>query len=405
MRNRNKSIYEMSFFLSLSLYLLGRFLEYTVWNENYGAIFVLLKNISYAPLLIMTIIALIEIEIKDGTKIRVKRLFILGLLIFFIYYTVKYDINSGFVCFAFSLCTIKIDKKKIFKYLYWYLLFLLFIGIAGGIGGMNTFLRVHGDTRVRYAFAFDHPYSMQLIWMSIVSCRLLIKDRIQKKQELFIFLFVTCILQLIGDTRGAFIATAFLLIFDYYIKKNNYKKPLYKKNKWTVNILSFSFPTLFVFMNGCCILYAISRNSFIRMLDVLVTGRISMGSRFFLGVCGANIPLLPVERNVDLAAWALESYALDAEYSQWLFTFGLVFSLIVLAILFNTVKKIIATNEWSLLAIYTAIAFNACIEPCVLSILFNPAILMCVPMMLQPSNKISSFKGEYNETTNCNNFS
>lgn len=404
MIKRNKTIYEVSFFLSLSLYLLGRFLEYTVWDENYGTIFTLLKNISYTLLLIMTIIAFTELEFKYGAKIRFKRLFLLGLLVFFIYYAVKYNINSGFVCFAFSLCASKVDKKKIFKYLYWFLLFLLFIGIAGGISGMNTSSRVHGDTRVRYAFAFAHPYSMQLIWMSIVSCRLLIKDRILKKQVLFAFLFVTCIFQLIGDTRGAFLATVFLLIFDYYIKKKNHKQLPYGKKKWSLNVLAFGFPILFIFMNGCCILYAVSNNSFIRILDVLVTGRISMGSRFFLGVCGASIPLLPVARDVDLAAWALDSYVLDAEYSQWLFTFGLLFSVIVLAILVNTVKKTIALNEWSLLAIYMSIALNACIEPCVLSVLYNPAILMCVPMMLQ-SNKRLSFTGEKNGVINCNNFS
>lgn len=392
MINRKITVYELSFFLFLSLYLLGRFLEYTVWNENYGDFFILLKNISYAPLLIMIIIVLMEIELKNRTKIRIKKLFLVGLLIFFIYYAVKYNINSGFVCFAFSLCATKIDKKKIYKYLYWYLVILLFIGILGGIGGMNTSSRIFGDTRVRYAFAFDHPYSMQLIWMSIVSCRLLIKDRKQKKQEFFIFLLITCIFQLIGDTRGAFISTVFLLIFDYYMYVKNYKQPLYKKKKRALNALSFSFPTLFVFMNGCCILYAISSNSFIKMLDIFVTGRISMGSRYFLGVCGANISLLPVAKDVDLEVWALGSYALDSEYSQWLFTFGLLFSVVVLAILFNTIKKTIALNEWSLLAIYMAIALNACIEPCVLSILYNPAILMCVPMILQSTNERLSVK-------------
>ena len=377
-----KDIYYCLYFITLSLYLVGRFFEYTTWNDKFGKYFIMVKNFSYIPLALILFLAITETVALSDANLKKTHILVFLFILFCLIFVVFYNINSAFVCVGFSFCTIKIDKKKLYKFLYIFFLILITIGIVGGVGNMTTTARVFGDSRTRYAFAFAHPYSMQLIWMSVVSCQILYKESKPKKKMVCVS-FITLILHLLGDTRSAFVCTVFLILFDYAYKAKSLNENVNYCNAKDFKMLCGVFAVFFLVINSLCIYRAKYVNDFIVIVDTLFTGRVSMGARYFAGVCNNSIPILPVEKNVNLEKWALGSYILDSEYSQWLFDFGLLFSSIILVFLFFVMKNAIKQKEVSIVVIFTAIALNAMMEPCILSILYNPGILLCIPILYE----------------------
>lgn len=373
-------LYNSLFYLSLTLYLIGRFCEYTIWAEKYGNVFSGLKNCAYLILLICVIVTFFEIMFSRRSRLRIRILPLIILEVILLIYALRFDVRAGFVCINYSICSIKVNKKKMYRYIMCLIAFLLFIGIAGGLENIRTVNRLIGNTKTRFSFAFAHPYTMQVLWMSVVSCGIIINKKSRISYVVYMSL-VAIILHLIGGTRSAFICTEFLLVFDYFLGQSRRKNGRKIYTKGSTFVLKHIFTILFVINNGLCLLMAFRNSPWLQRIDYLFTGRLSITVRYFNGICKGMIPLFPVSKDVNLREWALGSYALDSTYSQLLFGYGLIYSIIILYLLYRIMKRFIELHLWSIVVIFVAIAFNSMMEPTILSILYNPGILLSIPVL------------------------
>lgn len=391
MKYGKKKLYEFLYYLSITLYLIGRFSEYTIWIEKYGNFFSQIKNCAYLLLSICIIIVFSEIMFSQRKRLRVRMLPLTILEIFFLIYALGFDVKAGFVCINYSICSVNVKQKKMYRYMMILMVFLLFIGIAGGLENIRTVNRLIGNTKIRYSFSFTHPYTMQVLWMSVVSCWVIINQK-TRISYVVIMSLIAIILYWLGGTRSAFVSTGFMLFFYYLFEKTRlrYTREIYMKGK--IYVLRHIFTMSFLIINGLCLLMTIRDSSWMKKLDYLFTGRLSITVRYFKGVCKEMVPLFPVNKNINLGEWLLESYDLDSEYSQLLFGYGLIYSIVILSLLYKVMKKFIELHLWSMVIVFIAIALNSMMEPTILSILYNPGVLSIIPILFKESGYIWKYK-------------
>lgn len=372
-RSRTKIDINTLFFVALTLYLVGRCYEYTIWSSNLIVFTSVLKNISYIIVIPCITIALIKISKK---KIK-KYIPLILILFFYLAYLVIFNINAGFVCFGFSVAAISIKREKLFKYLQWVFVILLLSVIILGLFSNNVTTRTFGDTRNRYSFGFTDPYSMQMLWMSVVTCSIIIR---KKKNGLYLLLMIlpTVIFHLLGDVRAAFLSTMLLLLLDFALEKKIIK--IIKKNKKSHKnfIISNIFTICFLLINALCWMNYKNPSYITIGLDALFTGRISMTTRFIKYVCGGKIPVFPIQGvDFDLdAVAALSSLTLDSSYASMLFIGGIIYSLITLIVLYKFTSIITKEGDIRMIAILFSEAINGILQPTVMSVLYNPIILI-----------------------------
>lgn len=394
-KTSNQKIRDTLLFSSITLYLIPRFFEYTILNDRYSSLFSSIKTISYLPLLLLIVMNSLQI-LSDNSIRRVKQnLVIFSLLIFSFFFAFKFGVNSGFVCLGFAFAVMQTNEVRLLSYIQKILIVLLVIGIVFGIGNGNTFYRTIGDSSIRYAFLFTHPYTMQLIWLSIVSLNLLLKKNKTTLTYVVLMSVFTIILQLFGGTRAAFITTVFLLVFNYIIKVRQTKLNTNKKRFF---LWKHVFVILFVAVNGYC-MYSLNNpeKPLLTVIDYLLTGRISMTVRYIKGVCGSTIPMLPtINSNIDLSNWALSALTLDSDHAMLLFGYGSLYAIVFIVYMDRYMTKAFESENWAIVSVLTAIAINAVAEPCILSIAYNPCILLSFKVLFgvnsTKSNSIRKLK-------------
>ena len=353
-------------YVSITIYLVCRFLEYTVFSVSEFTESA--KMISYIIMLLCISIRII-INFRSDKK---KNIFFIFLFLFFFIFSIFFDASTGVACIGFAFCVDKYNNKPLFKYLLFLFILLLSCGILGGFFKFNSFSREFGDTRERCAFSFEHPYVIQSMWFSIMSLIIYLKEKFTVK-EMFILGSITLIFYMLCGTRASLISS-FLLLFLYYILE---KKPssnlnyIFKYIYW----LCFLLSTILVF------LYTFNKAKFILLpLDNIFSGRISMASRFYVGVCQEKIPILPIDQNIiDLEVlwneYALKSLILDSEYSDLLFKFGLIYSSVTIFIM-NKFTLMACKQGKKIYIILGVSAINALMQQSILTIFFNPIILL-----------------------------
>nr|WP_304430508.1 hypothetical protein [uncultured Acetatifactor sp.] len=379
--NLKSRLYDFLYYLSLTLYLIGRFCEYTIWAEEYGNVFSGLKDCAYLILLVCVIVTFFEIMLSQRSRLRTRMLPLIILEAAFLIYALRIDVRAGFVCMSYSICSIKIDKKKMYRYIMFLLVFLLATGIVGGMENIRTVNRMIGNTRTRLSFAFVHPYTMQVLWMSVVSCGIIINEKFRISYMINMSL-VAIMLHLVGGTRSAFICTELLLVFGYFYRHDRRKHGRRIHMRGSAFALRHIFTILFVINNGLCLSMAFKDSPWLQRVDYLFTGRLSITVRYFKGICKEMVPLFPVSKDVNLREWALGSYVLDSAYSQLLFGYGLIYSIMILCLLHRIMERAMELHLWSVVMVFVAIAFNSMMEPTILSILYNPGILLCIPILI-----------------------
>ena len=116
-------------------------------------------------------------------------------------------------------------------------------------------------------------------------------------------------------------------------------------------------------------------------LDYIFSGRISMASRFFSGVCKGKIYLFPLDTSqVDLESlwnnYALQTLILDSEYSTLLFNYGIIYSIVVILLMRCFISEAIKKRDLKLVIILATSAINSLMQQSILTIVFNPCILL-----------------------------
>ena len=171
---------------------------------------------------------------------------------------------------------------------------------------------------------------------------------------------------------------------------NNFNKKMIKYllmlGVFLIYMIFFHVNAAFVcfgFFNGICWINYKYTSAVALALDGIFTGRISTTTRFIRYVCGGSISLFPtvVEDNFDLSVAALKSFALDSSYAQMLFWYGILFSIIVLILLEKFMSVAIKKDNVKLIAILSAVALNGMLQPTVLSLIYNPTIILAIGMI------------------------
>lgn len=376
-RKSTMQLIALLFYVAIISYMIGSCFEFTVWANDIRLFTAIMKNVSYV-LMVPCILDAVQWTLNNFNKKMIKYLLMLGV---FLIYMIFFHVNAAFVCFGFSFAALRIDKEQLIDILKYVLIALLITVIVLGIFNGNVQARVWGNTRNRYSFGFTDSYSMQMIWMSIVSCIILDKRR-TSIYKLAFMLFVTMVLNAFGDTRTAFIATIFLLVMNHIMQniKISFKR---SKGKKKHSFFRYLFVLCFGFFNGICWINYKYTSAVALALDGIFTGRISTTTRFIRYVCGGSISLFPtvVEDNFDLSVAALKSFALDSSYAQMLFWYGILFSIIVLILLEKFMSVAIKKDNVKLIAILSAVALNGMLQPTVLSLIYNPTIILAIGMI------------------------
>ena len=373
----NKKIYGCLFYVSLILYIVGRFLGYTVWMKDYSLIINIVKNASYISLMVCMFFCLVRYMFNSRGLFRVKSLSLILLVVFLFAYAMIFDVNCGFVCVAFAICATCVNVNSLFKFLYIMYSVLLSVGIVFGNAGENVFRRAFGDTSARYSFAFTHPYIMQVMWLAIVVTGIIHKRK-KSLRYMVLMLIGAVVLNVLGGTRAPFISTVFLIIYDIMIQKGKNND----RNILTNPVIRFFTKHIYlicaVFFNLLCLLRVKGSDyKILNKIDYWFSGRISVTSRYIKGLCNGGIQLWPVNGDgVELSDYSLSSLALDSEYAQFLFGYGLIYAIVCIVLMEWFVAKAISQKQWDVVVVLVVMAINSIMEPTIMSILFNPCILL-----------------------------
>lgn len=376
-------VYNILFYFSLTLYLVGRCFEYTIWVSELTTLIKLIKIIAY----LCVLPCIFDSIIWCYFRFKIGYIPYLASLMVFLVFLIVFGVNDGFVCFSFSFAAIKINKHRLFKYIRTLFLILLVSIIICGIFNGNIEARQFGNTRKRYSFGFEDSFSLQMMWMSIVTCIIIYK---KNKTNLLIavLLLVSLLLHLFCDARTAFISNCFLILFDRFLEKRQFKKKKYNNHQLHSNfILRHIFVILFVLFNVICWVYYKYSSTLAIALDGLFTGRISMTARVIRYINGGQIPIFPVrDEGFDLVMAGLSSLMLDSSYAQMLFLYGCIYSVVTLFMLDRFSSKIVDRKDVRVISIIVAVAINGMLQPTVLSILYNPTILLFFDVLLNKND-------------------
>ena len=171
--NRTKLNTNVLFLVALTFYLVGRCYEYTIWGKELETFINIVKIISYVLVIPCMLVAINRIMKKSFRMFWIMLFF----LTFYLVYMILFDTNAGFVCFGFSIAAINIKQDNLFRYMQYVLVILFISVILFGISSNQVTVREFGNIRNRYSFGFLNPYSLQTLWMSIVTCSIIVRKR------------------------------------------------------------------------------------------------------------------------------------------------------------------------------------------------------------------------------------
>ncbi len=250
------------------------------------------------------------------------------------------------------------------------LIICVFLSVIGVINNKVAIDYRLGTQVIRYAFGFQHPNQLGIVFLSLTMIFLYLKKRFFKLElEMLLWTFINIGIYELTKSRTTFIVVLFYL-FLYYL---NYK---IKIHKTLVFISIIAFPICF------SLIFVLSlnlSNSFVYYIDNLLQHRLII-SNMYLST------FHPTLMGQSLGDQLLNGSVLDSGYLVLYLKYGLVVLFLIAILYALAINKIVKLKQYSKLIPIIIIAFQGITENVISSLIFNFTFIFIAEAIFQEKN-------------------
>jgi hypothetical protein len=372
--NKIQSIDLRAFFYLLAL---GIYMVFFIFTTSFYA------NTTYNFGLQAMKFSLILLAISEFTDFHYRQSDLIGIIFIAFVMLVTYNLVGEIwwrpllwsVAFAFSAR--HIEFKKIAKFALWVsFVCLLFIVVSSFIGIIPDYLDKTTHPGVtRHYLGFLYCLYPPTILFNIEALYLYLRNDKIKWFELLACLLLSYVFYKFCDARLNFILNVLMIIGIGLVK---YRGLFPQKLKKSFQRMARYLPWIFL----ACALFSIVISfgytphlSWMKKLDSVLGGRLRMGKlafqRYGLSAWGQNVVMRGNGLRSDGIRSRGEYFYIDCIYVRFLEEYGIILSVLLLAILTIAMHKIWRRKKYMLLVILSVLALHAIVDDLILHLYFN----------------------------------
>lgn len=308
-------------------------------------------------------------EQKYSIKVFVK--IILLILILFITMSNGSSIIIDILLFVFAVKNI--DYNKIIKVTYiLQIVLMLFIILSSSLSIIDNTKYYRDDGSIRYGLGYNYCTTTSIIYFFIVLMFIYLKKSKIKCSQIIVILSINYILYKFSDSRTHFYLTNFVIIIAFFMRRNNN----YLKNT-ILNKIIFEYCFFICSIISFLVTYNYNYNSSTyNILNNFLSGRLELGynalKEYGISILGQNIIWVGSGNYVSGHVY---NYV-DSSYIQIAISQGIIFLALICIAYTIILKYSVIKNYKFICIILMSIAIQSMIEPHLISLTFNPFILL-----------------------------
>lgn len=367
-QGRKIAIRQLLYEIALIMYVYSRMIGNTTLAEI-GETFILIKLLQYGTL--MAVMAVFFLCRKYKKKQLVMIALTFGLAMITWYNSKSIDVLYTVL---FMITVRDIDIDKLFRDIFWFILFFYLLTIILSMTGIITNLVFSDITRVRKCLGFGHPnylgqYTMVLTLLWIY--RRYDKFGIFDVAGLLVF---NIVISKIADSRSGFYSCIIAILITALMKI------MFRNKKKSPSVLYISLLLMPVLIIASLYLSFHYREMGVLGLGInnLFSGRLSLQEKavtqFGFSLLGQKMEFMSGYNGFGGNIMDVYYY-IDSSYIRMLVYFGLVVSALLIVMYEYAIYTSIKTKEYSILIVLLVYVIYGFIQPTVFSIHYNVALV------------------------------